>query len=96
MASLRRFTHGFLGWNGLALRDSFRARVLELFPGLSFSVLMLLVLGTLAMALLLPNSGALSRWMPQKKLCLAVALSFVAIISMLLPESMPEFIYSNF
>lgn len=57
---------------------------------------MLLVLGALTAALHLPNSGALSRWRPQKKLCLAVALSFVAIISMLLPESTPEFIYSNF
>lgn len=96
MASLRRFAHGFLGWNGLALRDSFRARVIELFPGLSFSFLLFLVLGTLAAALLLPNSAALLRWGPQKKLCIAVGFSVLALISLLLPESTPEFIYSNF
>lgn len=96
MASLKRFAHGFLGRNGLALRDSFQAEVLKLFPGLSFSVLMLLVLGALGATLLLPNSGALLRWQPQKKLCLAVGLSVIAILCMFLPESTPEFIYSNF
>ena len=86
----------FLARNGLALRDPFQARVLELFPGLSFSVLMVLVLGALAAALLLPNSAMLLRWQPRKKLCLAVGLSFIAILCMFLPESTPEFIYSNF
>lgn len=96
MGSLRRFAHGFLGWNGFAFRVSFQTRLVETsFPGLSFSFLTLFVLTTLGIALLMPNSKAMLGWQPRKKLWLAAGLSVFAIINML-SESTPEFIYSNF
>lgn len=96
MGSLRRFAHGFLGWNGFAFRVSFQTRLVETsFPGLSFSFLTLFVLTTLGIALLMPNSKAMLGWQPRKKLWLAAGLSVFAIIAML-SESTPEFIYSNF
>lgn len=96
MASLRRFTHGFLGWNGVGLRIPFREGVIRAYTETTFTAVSLTVLTGLAIALLLPNSAALLRWGPQKKLCLAVGLSVLALLGILLPEATPEFIYSNF
>lgn len=96
MASLRRFAHGFLGANGFALRVPFREGVIAAYTETTFTTVGLLVLGGLAIALLAPGSAALLRWHPQKRLGLAVALSVLALLAILLPETTPEFIYSNF
>lgn len=96
MQSLHRFADAFLGKNGVFFRMQFKDRVVAVFPDTDFTTVALTVLCVLCLALLFPNSAALLRWQPPKKLCLAVALSVAAILGILLPGSTPEFIYSNF
>ncbi|MBD5416775.1 MAG: MBOAT family protein [Desulfovibrio sp.] len=96
MQSLRRFAKGFLGLNGFSFSAPFQRGLSATVPGAEFTPLFVFVACALCMALLFPNSAAILRWRPQKKLYLAAALSVVALISIFMPESTPEFIYSKF
>ena len=96
MECIHKFTDAFAGKNGFLFRVPFREGVIFALDGISFTGIAAWVLCTLCIVLFLPNSSAILRWAPSRKLHLSVTISVIALVYILLPEATQEFIYSNF
>lgn len=94
---IKKFYHAFTGQNGFAIRQEyFSTKFLDSVPGNS-SLIFFVSLGIcFALVFFAPNSNKILHWPEKIKLLLAIMLSICCFISVVLPDSHPQFIYSQF